>query len=481
MAGKWALLSLYLALIVDNLGGFMVVPSLPFVVTDVMHGTPAQYGLMQSAFAAMQVLGTLVMGKVSDAVGRRVVMLVCLSTTGLTLIAFGQVQRLPGLLFFRSLDGFFSGTIGVAQAFLADLVEPAERAGAMAKAGACIGLGLVLGPALGGTAAGFGDFAFVCNCAAGITLFNFVIALLSLPGVAPSTTAVEEVAEASVWKLVCQDAMLPGLYVTMFLQMLTMSFFTSMLALSLKDRYDINASTMGRILFVAGMTMVLAQMLLAKRFSALLGQRNCVIFGNLLRAVDLVLMALITSPVMPYAVPMVFTFTSALLLPNMAALTASRAPETQRGVIMGGLQSIGGLASAIGPTIGGQIYDRNPKMVWWTAAAVAVCAALAVMTFREEKEAQTDTKKKYITPKMRRNSTLKISECAGPDSAGLQLPMNLMTPDSGGAWGVDGDLFSALSFNDKLTRRKTFSVESIGRLLDEGEAPATRRATTMIY
>ena len=128
-----ALFSVYLAVVIDWMGVSLTQPIMPFYITDVLGGPSWSVGLLYAIFAMVQIVGTPLLGWASDRYGRRPVMLISLAGTscGYCLSALAFDYRL--LLAARGLQGFFSSSLSVANAYIADIFPQEERPGLMAN------------------------------------------------------------------------------------------------------------------------------------------------------------------------------------------------------------------------------------------------------------------------------------------------------------------------------------------------------------
>ena len=140
---------LFVAVFVDMIGYGIVVPLLPFYARQHASGA-VLVGLLGSAYAAAQFVGGPALGGLSDRVGRRPVLLLCLLGVSLAYLLLGLADGLPLLVAAVALAGLASATLATAQAYIADVTPPEERARGLGLLGAAFGLGLVTGPALGG-------------------------------------------------------------------------------------------------------------------------------------------------------------------------------------------------------------------------------------------------------------------------------------------------------------------------------------------
>src|SRR5688572_31780434 len=147
---------LAMAVLVDMLGFGIVIPVLPFYALE-LGATPLEVTVLIASFSAMQMAATPIWGRVSDRRGRRPLIIAGLFASAVSYLIFGLAHTVPLLLLSRMAAGAAGGTISVAHAYVADTTKAQERAHGMGVIGAAAGLGVMLGPAIGGlSAARFG-------------------------------------------------------------------------------------------------------------------------------------------------------------------------------------------------------------------------------------------------------------------------------------------------------------------------------------
>ena len=152
--GQFRRLSVLIATsFVDMIGFSIVFPLLPFYTLR-LHGSDFDVGLITAAFSAAQILSAPVWGRVSDRYGRRPALLIGLLASAAAYVVFGLADSLWLLFLSRIVQGAGGGTTGVAQAYVADTMEPADRARALGWLSAATAVGVTLGPALGSLAGG---------------------------------------------------------------------------------------------------------------------------------------------------------------------------------------------------------------------------------------------------------------------------------------------------------------------------------------
>ncbi|MFW6192570.1 MAG: MFS transporter, partial [Gemmatimonadota bacterium] len=162
--------------LVDMIGFGIVLPLLPFYAES-MGASPSEVTLIIASYSAMQLAAAPIWGRVSDRRGRRPLIIAGLFASAASYLIFGLAETLLVLLVSRVAAGASGGTVSVAQAYVADFTEEDDRAHGLGLIGAASGLGVMLGPAIGGYFSqwGLGVPGYV---AAGLCLLNGVAAIV---------------------------------------------------------------------------------------------------------------------------------------------------------------------------------------------------------------------------------------------------------------------------------------------------------------
>ena len=173
------LIILFVVAFVDMVGLTMIVPILPYYATDFGAGA-ATIGVLISAFSVAQLAVAPVWGRVSDRYGRRPAILAGLLITAGAYVLFGFAHSVPTLLAARLVQGVGGGTIGVVQAYVADVSAPDQRTKSLGWITAITSLGAVAGPAVGSLLVSLGGLEFVGLGAGGMALLVAVFAWIYL-------------------------------------------------------------------------------------------------------------------------------------------------------------------------------------------------------------------------------------------------------------------------------------------------------------
>src|SRR5499425_1151640 len=145
--------TLFLIVLVDLIGFGLVIPLLPFYALR-FTTSPEQVTVLLAVYSLMQLFTAPLWGRLSDRIGRRPVLIVSMAASVVAYLWIGSTTALWMLFAARALAGACAGNIAAAQAYIADVTKPEDRAKGMGLIGAAFGLGFIIGPALGGLLAG---------------------------------------------------------------------------------------------------------------------------------------------------------------------------------------------------------------------------------------------------------------------------------------------------------------------------------------
>lgn len=173
------LFNIFLIVLIDILGFGLIVPLLPYYA-DTFGANATITGLLVASYAAMQIIGAPILGRLSDQYGRRPILLVSIFGTLLGYILLGFANSLWMLFAARMLDGLTGGNISVAQAYIADTSDEKNRVRSLGLIGAAFGLGFVVGPMMGGLLSKL-SFAAPAIAASSLAGLNLLTVFLWLP------------------------------------------------------------------------------------------------------------------------------------------------------------------------------------------------------------------------------------------------------------------------------------------------------------
>lgn len=375
----------YVTVFLDLLGFGIILPFLPYYALQ-LGGHGLEVGILLASYSIAQLVGAAVLGRISDRTGRRPILLLSLAGSSVAMVLSGVATSLVVLYTARALAGMFGGSISTAQAYVADVTSRGERAKYMGLVGASVGLGFVVGPALGaGIGALGGHFSHAAFLAAGLAAVNLVFAWFKLPE--PHRTREERPRPtARQWLSSIVRPQLWQMFWATFLVTFAFVCMETSFALFGEARFGLGAVGLGGVLAFVGLVVAGVQGGLVGRVTKSLGVQPVALLGCALMGAALLLVP---------AMPVLLAATGALGLlavgqglafPTLATLASKTAGSDEQGAILGLRQSMGAAARAVGPLAAGALYDLRISAPFWIGGGLALLAALLVATVRSSSE-----------------------------------------------------------------------------------------------
>lgn len=388
-------LALIFATVFIHLVGFgIVIPVLP-LYGERFGASPLVIGLLVASYSVMQAIFSPLLGRLSDRVGRKPVLLLSMAGTAAGFLLMAMAGDLRLLFLGRIIDGMTGGSISTAQAYVADVTPKERRSRGMGLIGAAFGLGFIFGPAIGGFL-GHRSIAAPFYFAAGLAAINSLLVWVFLPeslppgGVkgngkpAPLATLFRESGGGAL-----RSAM--GAY---FFTTVAFSMMTATYPLFVERRFGYNTAEIGAIFAGVGVLGALVQGGLMGWLARSFGEKRLSVAGALLMCA-----AFFVMPLSPgAAVLLLATAFGSLghgLLSSLLNAVASKSmgPDSQ-GRALGLMQTAASLARIIGPVAGGWLlgldavrrgvpYGRSP---YWAAGAVMMGALALTATLRTRRD-----------------------------------------------------------------------------------------------
>lgn len=364
MKNRSALVLIFFTVFIDLLGFGILIPILPSFSVKELHIDEAAIGIAIALYSFVQFLFNPIFGKLSDKYGRKPVIVVCLFLNAIGYIVFSFTHSYVLLLVSRVIAGIGGSSIGVAQAYIADVTTRENRSKGMGLIGAAFGLGFVFGPLIGGLLSGFG-YAVTGYVAAGFSLLAFTLTIFFLPESLKKNTNTETAATSQKRKLFDFAAMKkilqkPDLAVLVLLFfILTFSFaniYGTFALLGLKV-YGFTDMQNGYMFGIVGLTSAIVQGGLIGRISKIMSKKMILIIGSLLIMIALALI--------PYAgtflglafVSIVLSCGTGTFQPTILSLISEVTSETEQGITLGINQSLSSFARVLGPLWGGFAFE----------------------------------------------------------------------------------------------------------------------------
>jgi multidrug resistance protein len=372
--------AIWVTVAVDLIGFGIVLPILPRYAEDLAI-SPTVIGLVVGSFSLAQLVFSPLLGRLSDRVGRKPVIILSLCGTAVGSVITGLSGNVWFLLLGRLVDGASGASVSVAQAAAADLAEPDERPRLFGLLGAAFGVGFVLGPAIGALAALRGPHVpfFVAAAIAGV---NAILAVRRLPETHPDKVAGAEPATAEPAPSVSLRK-LPGaagvLILVAFTSLVAFSGFEGTFALLVNDRFGLTISSTGAVFAAIGLALVVVQGGLVHPLSLKVGPKALLRCGLVANAIGLGLLAVAGSWWGLVPALGLLVVGQGLVSPTVASAVAGEVPPRQRGQVLGYQQAAGSLARFVGPVAAGALYQHvGPGSPYAAGSAVVVLALLLV-------------------------------------------------------------------------------------------------------
>lgn len=381
---------LFLTVFIDLLGFGIVVPFLPMFAKRVGVGAVG-IGLVLAVYSLMQFLCAPILGRISDRVGRRPIIMVGLLGSSVSYFIYGFADSFFLLMLSRAIHGACAATVSTAQAYIADTTGGEDRARGMGLIGAAFGLGFVLGPAIGGIL-GQSSLRTPVFFASALTFANLIFAAIRLPeSHSPDATRPLDLARALAPLFTLPRDLVRNRLARMFLVAFLITFALSMweatFALMVPVVYGYAAFGVGALLTFAGLMQAITQGYLLGKTVRLIGEARLVQLGTLAFALGLAPLGTTASHAALIALLALLSLGYGFANPSVASLISKSTESDQQGEVLGLNQSGLALARVAGPIAGGLAYQFMGPAAPYAGGAVAALAALA-LTIGTERDAK---------------------------------------------------------------------------------------------
>jgi DHA1 family tetracycline resistance protein-like MFS transporter len=372
-----ALLPIFLVVFVDLLGFSLILPLLPYYAKT-FGATPLVTGLLVAIYAAAQLIGAPLLGRLSDRYGRRPLLLISIfgSLLGFVLLAaVGPLSRLAsgaalqnnlalGLLFLsRLIDGLTGGNLSIAQAYISDVTDAKSRAQGLGLIGAAFGLGFIIGPAAGGALSqwGYGAPALAAAALSGFNLLSVAFRLPESLSAERRLTLARQpraaVSPRALWQALQRPQVGPLLH-TRFFFALAFSLFQTIFSLYALARFNLSSRETGFVLTYVGFLSVLVQGLAVGRLTRRYSENSLILAAVALMTVSFVGWALASNVPALLVVMAPMSLAGGVLNTVInSALTKSVEPP-EIGGTLGLAASLESLTRVISPTLGGLLLQN---------------------------------------------------------------------------------------------------------------------------
>jgi MFS transporter, DHA1 family, tetracycline resistance protein len=381
---KSPLLPIFLIVSVDVLGLTIILPLLPFYAEH-YGASPAAVGLLVSLYAFCQLIAGPILGRLSDHMGRRPLLLVSQVGTFIGFLILAYAHALWVIFLSRAIDGITAGNLSLAQAYISDVTEPEDRAKSFALIGIAFGMGFLIGPGLSGFLSKYG-YQYPIFVAAGLSATSILATYFLLPSVNPSagdnlTPRKFTVLDWSNYVRYFREPGLAPLLWQFFAFTFAFSLFMSGFPLFAERRYTwhgqaFGAQQVGYVYAFLGLLGVILQGGLIGRLVKWVGEVNLARAGFFFGLVGLVALGFTYSIPLLLITAAVASSGTGTIRPTVTSLITQKAGRSEQGVILGLTQSLNSISTIAAPALAGFLIDHSLLSTWAVTAGVVCGIAL---------------------------------------------------------------------------------------------------------
>ena len=386
--------TIFLTVFLDLLGFGLVIPFLPGFARQ-LGASDLVAAMTGAVYSLMQFLLVPLWGRLSDRIGRRPVLLVSIGATAAGMLFLGFANTLALVFAARLWTGAATANIAVAQAYIADVTPPEERARGMGLIGMAFGMGFIFGPFVGGMLARVPVMgrpgALPALVAAGLSSINLIFAAVALPESLPRERRgiVTGHRRLPLDLAGTRQALAhPDIGRALGINFLLVFWFAGMeqtFRLFTEDAFSLSVAQTGEFLGLVGVVAAVVQGGLIGRLSRRFGEVHLLVAGLVIQTVGFAMLGI--APRVSWAprgalagACVLIAAGSGLVSPSVSSYVSRRSRADTQGVMLGTLQSFSALARALGPAAGGLLYQAISPSAPYFAGAIGmlVAAGLAV-------------------------------------------------------------------------------------------------------
>jgi MFS family permease len=364
---------LFLIVFIDLVGFGLVIPLLPYYAAR-FAASPLQMTLLFAIYSLMSMMTAPLWGRLSDRVGRRPVLMASMAAAALAYLGLAFATGLWMVFAARAFAGACAGNIAAAQAYIADVTAPEQRAKGMGMIGAAFGLGFIIGPVLGGVIAGndlaTADLRTPGLVAAGLSLAAFFGVILLLRESRQAGSVSHSRGRIAAARDALAQPVLARLLAVFFLVILAFSGMETTFAWWAIAQFGWGPRPIGFVFFYVGLLSALMQGGLIGPLTARFGEVRLLLGGLVLIALGLLMLTFASELPLLVGVLTALALGMGAMQPSLNSLISRRAGAYAQGEVMGVAQSVGSLSRVLGPLIAGSLFTafgRGSPYLWGAA------------------------------------------------------------------------------------------------------------------
>jgi len=369
-----------LTVFIDITGYGIIIPLLPFYANEFQAG-PTALGILITSFAIMQFFFSPLLGKASDKMGRKPILLISLLISLISFTVFSFANSYLMLLFSRIIAGIATER-AVAQAYIADLTDHKSRTKEMGKIGAALGAGFIIGPAMGGVLGTYG-FSIPGYAAMILTITNILFVIAFLPDIQREKERKIEYSGGTFGYLrglrdSLRKPLLSPTLLILFIVTLAFSTIPVIVPLLSIDFFNFSSLELSFVFIYIGLIQIAMQGFLINPLSIRLGEEKLIALGPVLMATGIILMPIFQNVVIFYLANSLLAAGFGIINTAIPAFLSKRISLNEQGTILGIASSVASIANIPGPLIIGAIYAFAGSFIPFLISAVMLAASFLI-------------------------------------------------------------------------------------------------------
>jgi MFS transporter, DHA1 family, tetracycline resistance protein len=375
-----ALSLIFLVVFVDLLGFGILIPILPTFATHILGVKEGAIGIAIAVYSFVQFLFNPLFGGLSDKYGRRNIILYCLLLNASGYIIFAFTHSYLMLIASRVIAGIGGSSIGVAQAYIADVTTKEDRAKGMGLIGVAFGLGFVFGPIMGGILAHY-SYMMTGFASAGFSFLAFSLSVFLLPESLKKdliqTGIKRKIFNIEGFKRILKNTPVLLVIIMFFILTFSVANIYGTFALLGVSVYHFSNIQIGTIYGVLGLVSAIVQGGLIGRLSKKYADNQLITAGSFLLASGLTLLPFGGNLAGLIVIIIILSLGTGMLQPILLSLISKVAPEQEQGIVLSVNQSFSAFARVLGPLWGGFSFQYlGYKFPFFTGAACTLLILL---------------------------------------------------------------------------------------------------------
>jgi DHA1 family tetracycline resistance protein-like MFS transporter len=360
---------LFLIVFIGLVGFGIILPLFPFYA-ERFGASPEVITWTMAAFTLAQAVGTPIWGRISDAYGRRMVLILTMFGSALAYVMLAYADELWIVMLSRVFGGLMAGNISAAFAYVTDITTDENRSAGLGKVGAATGLGFIFGPAIGGLLAGAevetANFVAPALASAGVSLVAMVGTIIFLPESLDPKNRKPLFGAGNGKDAESHGVSLAAMHRGALLKLLiaTMLFFTAMsqmesiFPLWAHDLFRMGPRDIGAVFFVIGIVVATMQGAAIGPLTRRFGERPVAMAAGVFFAASLVILALASTEWQIWLGLVPFGLGVGLFNPTVSSMVSKTASANERGAVMGQFHAASAMGRFFGPAVSGLIYSK---------------------------------------------------------------------------------------------------------------------------